>query len=137
MTILVDFVKWFWKKFERILALLINLNRLHSNVLCVKFGEMGPVVQERRHVFPLSLYLWKERGPSFQHNGILWTKKTDKKRWSEVKRGTAFQPPLLVSIPYEVGVFEFFFDKIQTSLYCGILDVLFVKDQLLNSYTSE
>ena len=68
----------------------------------------GEKMFKRRHVFPLSLFLWKERGPSFQHNGILWTKKTDKKRWSEVKRGTAFQPPLLVSIPYEVGVFEVF-----------------------------
>ena len=35
----------------------------------------GEKMFKRRHVFPLSLFLWKERGPSFQHNGILLTQR--------------------------------------------------------------
>lgn len=50
----------------------------------------GEKMFKRRHVFPLSLFLWKERGPSFQHNGILWTKKTGQEAMKWGKKGNRF-----------------------------------------------
>ena len=126
----------------------------------------GEKMFKRRHVFPLSLFLWKERGPSFQHNGILLTQRCsvpglveydpvvlEKKmkirkvyRWMDEKRGQEAikwarkgnrLPTSTVGQYLMRLVYSKFFLEIHTSLNCGILEVLFVKDQLLNANTWE
>lgn len=85
MTILVDLEKVYRHQCERILALLINLNRLHSDVLCVNFAEMGPVVQEKRCLnvvmyFRYHYFFEKSVALHFNIMESFGRKKPDKKR---------------------------------------------------------